>query len=61
MNEQQIFSNMSMLVFNAMNRGVDRDTAMADAEETMRLLIQKSREMANEAIAVESVDGLPEK
>jgi hypothetical protein len=48
MNEQMIFQNMSALMFNAINRGTDRDTAIKEAEETMRLLIQKSRSMAVE-------------
>jgi hypothetical protein len=46
MNEQTIFQNVSMLVFNAMQRGVDRETAMKDAEETMRQMIQLSKKLA---------------
>lgn len=49
MNDQMIFQNLSMMAFNAMNRGVDRDTALKEAEETMRLLIKKSHDLAKEA------------
>lgn len=49
MNEQTIFQNISMMVFNAMNRGVDKETAMKEAEETMKALIQKTKEIAASA------------
>lgn len=50
MNEQQIFQSMSMMVFNAINRGVPKDAALKEAEETMRLLIEKARGLAKLAV-----------
>ncbi len=56
MDEKMIYQNMSQLVFNAMTRGVPREEAIKNAEETLRELMKKTKTLAKELAAPESVN-----
>lgn len=48
MNEQWIAQNMSTLVFNNLNRGMDKASAIKDAKETMQQILESSKNLYDE-------------
>jgi hypothetical protein len=49
MNEQMIFNQISQLSFQNMMKGMDNETAVKEAEKTVKLMIQTSKKISEEA------------